>query len=274
MKYLLLNLWMRLDNALVAILYFFNPHPMAKSWSVHRRLLHPSWYHDFVKVGIRTRTFPGKEYRLSQEDKQNEILNMLQYAANEFGYKKSGELPTMVDLFCADAYYSICALHMGLISTATGYDLEQQAGEGKIRMGVLEQASTISELIGVEDRLRLVNEDVMSYEGEYDICLCAGGLYHISDPAALIERISSQTRNVLLVQTVIPANISEQESFFVTPAPHWSWGSRFNRKWLEAILVKNGWEIVRDKTNTMRANEHDWDKISITLLCVKSSKMS
>lgn len=261
-------------NAYVAISYFFQPHPRAENWSMHRKLLHPSWYHDFSTVGIQTSIFPGGEYRLSQEDKQNEIMDMLQSAANEYAKQGSGKLPTMIDLFCADAYYSIRALKMGHISFATGYDLEQQAGEGKIRMGVLEQAKTIRKLVGLEERLHLVNEDVMNYEGEYDICLCAGGLYHISDPAALIERISSQTRNLLVIQTVLPLHISDLEPFFVAPAPHWTWGSRFNRKWLEVVLAKNGWVILDHKSRTMRANEHDWDKVSITLLCIKESKLS
>lgn len=255
---------------IIALTYFVKPHPKAVNWYMHRKLLHPSWYHDFSPVGIPTSIFPGNEYRLSQEDKQNTIMTMLQLASNEFGKNQAGELPTMVDLFCADAYYSICALQNALVSSATGYDLEQQAGEGAIRMGVLEQAATIRSLTGLEERLHLFNEDVMTYEGVYDICLCAGGLYHISDPAALIERISRQTRSMLLIQTVIPSHIGDVEPFFVTPAPHWTWGSRFNRKWLEEILTKSGWSVIADEIRTMRANEHDWDKLSITLLCTRA----
>ena len=252
-----------------ALSYFVSPHPMATSWTMHRKLCNPSWYHDFTPVGIRTRLFPSEEYQLSQEDKQTVLFGMLERAREEF--ERSGEagLPSLVDLFCADAFYSIYALKMNLVSHSVGVDMEQQSGEGSIRMGVLQQAATIRSLSGLDQRLDLVSGDVMAYEGDYDVCLCAGGLYHINDPAALIAKITNQTRKLLLIQTIIPSNVSESEPFFVTPAPHWTLGSRFNRNWLEGVLVENGWTIIDADVRPLRANSHDWDRLSLSLLCVK-----
>ncbi len=213
--------------------------------------------------------FPGAEYRLSQEDKESVLFEMLKRAKDEFQNHGGLNLPTMVDLFCADAFYSICALKMDLVAHSVGVDLEQLSGEGGIRMGLLQQAATIRQLTGLDQRLDLVNGDVMSYQGEYDLCLCAGGLYHINNPATLIARISTLTRKLLIIQTVIPSNVIESEPFFVTPAPHWSWGSRFNRKWLESELAKYGWTMLDADVRPMRANVHDWDKLSLTLLCIK-----
>lgn len=255
-----------------ALSYFIAPHPMATSWVMHRKLCNPSWYHDFSPVGIKTHLFPGAEYQLSQEDKQSVILGMLKRAKEEFENSGWTAPASMVDLFCADAFYSICALKMGLVGHSVGVDLEQQAGEGSIRMGVLQQAATIRSLSGLEQQLDLVGGDVMSYEGDFDLCLCAGGLYHINDPATLISRITAQTRKLLIVQTVIPSNVSESEPFFVTPAPHWTWGSRFNRNWLEAELTKNGWTVLDADVRPMRANIHDWDRLSLSLLCIKGEE--
>lgn len=253
-----------------ALSYFISPHPMATSWSMHRKLCDPSWYHDFSSVGIKTRLFLGQEYKFSQEDKQMVIFGMLERAKDEFVISRGERgLPSLVDLFCADAFYSIYALKMNLADHSVGVDLEQQAGEGSIRMGVLQQAAMIRSLTGLDQRLDLVCGDVMAYEGEYDVCLCAGGLYHINDPATLIAKITKQTRKLLLIQTIIPSNVSESEPFFVTPAPHWSWGSRFNRNWLEGVLAENDWTIIDADVSPLRANTHDWDRLSLSLLCIK-----
>ena len=254
---------------LATLSYFISPHPQATTWRMHRKLCNPSWYHDFSPVGIKTRLFLGVEYQLSQEDKQEILFGLLKRAREEFVNTGGIGSPSMVDLFCADAFYSIYALKMDLVAHSVGVDLEQQAGEGGIRMGVLNQAATIRSLASLDKRLELVNGDVMRYEGSYDLCLCAGGLYHINDPAALISRITAQTRKLLIIQTVIPSNVGESEPFFVTPAPHWTWGSRFNRIWLEEELMKNGWTIVEADVRPMRANIHDWDRLSLSILCVK-----
>lgn len=81
--------------------------------------------------------------------------------------------------------------------------------------------------------------------------------------------LSTQTRKFLIIQTVIPSNVTESAPFFVTPAPHWSWGSRFNRKWLESELAKYGWAVLDADVRPMRANVHDWDRFSLTLFCIK-----
>lgn len=265
------HLFVRLKNfsaeIISSLMYFVAPHPKAKSWAVHRKLCSPSWYHDFSSVGIETRLFAGSEYRLSQEDKQAVLFNLLLRAKSD---STSGEAElSMVDLFCADAFYSIYALSKGLVAHATGVDLGEGSGEGSVRMGVLEQAALIRGLRGLDERLDLVNMDVMNYQGVYDLCLCAGGLYHIADPETLIKRITRQTRKLLIIQTVIPSDVSELEPFFVSPAPHWSWGSRFNRNWLIKILEDNGWRILAEDLRPMRANEHNWDRLSLSLLCSK-----
>ena len=82
--------------------------------------------------------------------------------------------------------------------------------------------------------------------------------------------MTRQTKNVLIIQTVIPDNIGESEPYFIEPAPHWNWGSRFNRKWLEGKLIENGWSIISSNIHRMNANVHDWDKLSFSALCVKN----
>lgn len=240
----------------------------------YRKLNLPNWYHDFSAVGIRTRRFRDGAYDLSQEDKEPVVIDYLEQAARIVNERKSPQdgPSSLVDLFCADAYYSIFALHRGLFQSAVGVDFEEKSGEGFVRGGVLDQAETIAALCGLQHRLVLNNSDVMDYTGTFDLCLCVGGLYHIADPAGLLKRITSQTRHALVIQTVIPSNVGEDAPFFVTPAPNWTWGCRFNKKYLLNVLEELGWLVSKVDVRPLRANIHEWDKLSLSLLCVKSDR--
>ncbi|MDO8343839.1 MAG: hypothetical protein Q7T48_11595 [Cellvibrio sp.] len=254
---------------LFAINYFNQGVP---GFSLYRKLNLPNWYHDFSIVGIKTRTFREGGYDLSQKIKEPILFN---YIENASGIVKArnGEKKTpssLVDLFCADAYYSIYALHNDLVELAVGVDSEEGSGEGFVRGGVLDQADTISKICTLQGKLSLNKSDVMEYRGVFDICLCIGGLYHISDPLSLLRRISAQTRHVLVIQTIIPSHVNEETPFFVTPAPHWTWGSRFNKKYLIDALTGMGWTISAVDVKPMLVNSNEWDKLSLSLLCVKN----
>lgn len=232
-----------------------------------------NWYHNFSAMGFETKVFRRGEYGLSQEDKEPTIFGFLKRAQTFIQSEASdgwhADGVSLVDLFCADAYYSIYALQKGVCTSAVGVDLESGSAEGLIRNSVLEQAHFMADLCQLGDRLTLVNGDVMAYEGEFDICLCLGGLYHIADPLGLLRRITGQTRSVLIIQAVIPAGISEEEAFFVTPAPNWSWGCRFNKKFLTDALIEMGWVIEDSAVVPLRANEDKWDRLSLSLLCIR-----
>lgn len=242
-------------------------------FSRFRKLNLPIWYHDFSIVGVKTRRFRDGGYDLSQEDKAPILFDYIDRAGKIVrGINTEKDAPiSLVDLFCADAYYSLYALHHGLIDSAVGVDSEEGSGEGFIRGGVLDQAATIAKICATDEKLVLNKSDVMTYEGVFDICLCIGGLYHIADPTGLLRRVTAQTRHVLVIQTVIPSIVGEGVPFFVTPAPHWTWGSRFNRKYLTEALEGMGWTISAVDVSPLRANIHAWDNLSLSLLCVKNS---
>jgi SAM-dependent methyltransferase len=261
------------DEISIALTFPFkkNLNGTALNYSTYRKLLLPSWYHDFSTIGIPTSFFRAGGYNLSQEDKEPILFPLIDQACQLVKAKTTSAHSTinLIDLFCADAYYSIYALHNNLVQSAVGVDYEESSGEGFLRGGVLNQAEMISTLCGVRDRLVLKNGNVMTYEGKFDICLCFGGLYHIESPEELLARISDQTRHALVIQTVIPSNVDESEPFFISPAPNWTWGCRFNQKYLIQVLEKLGWEIVKTDLRPLRYNEHDWDKLSLSVLCIK-----
>lgn len=246
-----------------------------RGYRLYRKLNLPDWYHDFSVIGITTRRFRDGGYDLSQQDKEPILFDFIKKASQIVKARGNGVETSpaiLVDLFCADAYYSIFALHRNLFHSAVGVDFEEGSGEGFIRGGVLEQAETISNLCGLQDRLALRNCDVMNYEGNFDVCLCIGGLYHIADPLGLLRRVTAKTSCALVIQTVIPSNVSEDVPFFVTPAPHWTWGCRFNKKYLVESLEGLGWTVSALDVRPMRANIHLWDALSLSLLCVKGPR--
>lgn len=245
-----------------------------KDFWIYRKLNLPNWYHDFSDLGIKTARFRNGGYDLSQEDKQPILFKFIERASEIVKLRRAGlvnhkDYISCVDLFCADAFYSIFAIQRGFVDSVMGVDYEEGSGEGFIRGGVLDQADTIAKLCDVNLQLNLTKGNVMEYTGEFDICLCIGGLYHISDPLALLQRITAQTRHALVIQTVIPSNVNEDEPFFVAPAPHWTWGSRFNRLYLVGAIEKMGWEVVAWDLKPLRANNNEWDKLSLSLVCSK-----
>lgn len=242
------------------------------NFQVYRKLNLPLWYHNFIAMGIKTKTYRDISCEISQQDKEPILFKMIEKGSEIARTRKLKNSPlTLVDLFCADAYFSIYALHRALVDFAVGIDIEEGSGEGFIRGGVLDHADTIRKICKLEKQLELRKCDVNVYEGIYDICLCIGGLYHIEDPLGLLKRITDQTSHVLVIQTVIPANISENNPFFVSPAPHWTWGSRFNKKYLIDSLTTMGWTVNEEDVRPLRANIHEWDKLSLSLLCTKNN---
>ena len=88
----------------------------------------------------------------------------------------------------------------------------------------LRRAEVVTRRLGFQDDVRFVRDDVFSFVGRsqqrYDLVLCAGGLYHVSDPAALLEAVKGVVRRYLVVQSVVTLE-TEAPDYFVHPAPGW-----------------------------------------------------
>ena len=168
-----------------------------------------------------------------------------------------------VELFCADGFYSNYAARKG-VSQIIGVDLDIDSVER--RGGVLQQAKLITRLLGNSDKIAFQKTNVVDVSGTFDICICAGGLYHLTNPQELLAKWVCQIRRALVLQTVVSLEFDDSD-YFVTPAPGLSWGCRFSLKYLETMLEATGWEIIEQSNSELPGCLRDCDKGSAYMLC-------
>jgi hypothetical protein len=220
-----------------------------------------SWYHDFSALGVPTRQADGI-FGPNQQAKQATLFNYIDKAI-----ALAGPQPNGLELFCADGYYSHYALQQGA-RHMIGVDLgdEQSAGH-PIQ---LRQAAAMSALLGHEGSAEFRRENVFDVSGVYDFAICAGGLYHVSAPAALLRKLTTNVRSAMVMQTVYSlAEVSAD--YFETPAPGQTWGCRFSYGYLLAMLGDSGWTVLESTTNELGGNPRPQDRGSAYALCVPRS---
>lgn len=77
----------------------------------------------------------------------------------------------------------------------------------------------------------------------YDIVANIGGLYHVQDRVKALDISYRYCKKYLIVQTVVSLE-NEDEDYFVTPEPHWTWGCRFSRAWFDKAIADKGGDII------------------------------
>lgn len=209
------------------------------------------WYHDFAPFGLPTPQLPGI-YEPNQASKMPTLFN---YIDRAIGDLPDGAERSVLELFCADGFYSVRAALAGA-NAVRGVDLDEDN---------LRKARLIADVLGL-DQMRFDAADVFDVDDQVDVAICAGGLYHVSDPAGLVQQLRGQVRHHLVVQTVIHNGIEDRD-YFETPAPGWTWGSRFSEAWLHAAVRAAGWEILEASRGELTGNDRPEDRGSAFLLC-------
>jgi 2-polyprenyl-3-methyl-5-hydroxy-6-metoxy-1,4-benzoquinol methylase len=217
------------------------------------RWLGKRWYHDYSPLGFKTPQ--GREVkRRNQLSKQPHLFRMIDGALRRCS-EDLGRADGL-ELFCADGFFGNYAALRGATSIL-GVDREERP---------LVQARLAAKILGIEARARFERRDVFEVEGSYDFAICAGGLYHLSDPRALLARLRGQVRRALVVQTVYSL-ASTSPNYFETPAPGWTWGSRFSADFLLSILAETGWKVLETCSNELGGNARPEDRGSIYARC-------
>lgn len=211
------------------------------------------WYHDFTPLGLPTPQRWGM-FAPNQGAKQEPVCRLVAEALRLAGER--GERPTVLELFCADGFYTIYAAQHGA-SAAFGIDTDPAE---------IDKARLAAKLLGVPNASFEV-ADVLTSHARAGVGICAGGLYHLTDPAALLARLRRQIDHALVVQTVFHLTRTETD-YFETPAPGLTWGSRFSYEYLLAMVEGSGWRIVSAERNELPGNDRPEDRGSAYLLCV------
>lgn len=167
--------------------------------------------------------------------------------------------PTCLELFCADGYYGCMIAQRFPNAQVTGIDLasmEIRRAETAARFLELPNVS-----FAVGDAWELLQESQ-----QYDLVLCAGGLYHLEKPRRFVELVRRITRRYLVVQSVVTLE-TDDPNYFVTPAPGLRHGSRFTQAALEKWLIEAGWEILDQDHNELPGNRLARDRGSCYFVC-------
>ena len=244
------------------------------------------WYHDFSELGLQTRFTVRRRDQLSQlfaplrrkldpgyveKGERFSLRSFLNPApashSNNQRRKEAIILPYIhhcllgmpdhpqlncLDLFCADGYYSCMLANMRLNTIITGVDLDATE---------VRRAKLASRLLNVT-QAKFIQADVWNFvltAGAYDLVLCTGGLYHLTDPCGFIQLLHKTGSRHLVVQSVVTLE-TDAPNYFVSPAPGWRHGSRFTHAGLGRWLTEAGWRILECATNELDANTRLCDR--------------
>lgn len=207
------------------------------------------WYHDFSGLGIQTKFDSdagggpqNREHMKQQARKEATIGPFIRRALADMPSK--GPI-SILDLFCADGYYGL---------------LTQKLCPESVLIGVDRNPADVQRCWCMASQLRsgpvnFISSDVYEYVENrtqpFDLVLCFGGLYHISDPLLLIKGLRRLAGKRLVLQSAIPVN-KEDPDYYETPNPWFkTWGSLFSFDRLIRWVEEAGFDII-DKSRDSR----------------------
>jgi SAM-dependent methyltransferase len=192
---------------------------------------------------------------LNQPVKERYLMRFLDRALSLLGPR-----PDCLELFSADGYYSCRIKTRSPQARITGVELDAEQ---------VQRAETIARRLTFSD-VSFRQGDVWTFlersDEVYDLVLCAGGLYHVSDPARLLQAVKRVARGYLVAQSVVTVETEDRE-YFVQPAKGWQHGCRFTHAWLRARLEKLGWQVLEEARAELPGNRRPHDRGSSFFLC-------
>lgn len=216
-------------------------------------------YHEYSIFGATGRQLPGI-YPLNQRCKMPVINAYIQWALAKSRCRLDDKV-SFTELFCADGFFAMVARHFGA-DMCVGVDSDKD--------GFFTQARRIASRLGL-DRVEFVTDDVNNADRlqPTDIVANLGGLYHVGNPREILRKSHTLAKKFLIVQTVVSLARNE-EDYLETPAPGWTWGSRFSRGWIEQEIQALGSEVVDRHFNELEGNDRPEDRGSVYYLLRKS----
>jgi hypothetical protein len=215
-------------------------------------------YHKYLFFGVDNAQ-PHPTYPLNQGAKAPIITAYIAYAMAKSKAKVSDTV-SFTELFCADGYYAMVAARLGC-SYSVGIDNN--------RDGFFLTAPLIASRLGLND---VVFKDhtitPTSVLDSTDIVANVGGLYHTSEPEKILELSYRIAKKYLIVQNVVSL-ATNNEDYYESPAPGWSWGNRFSRESFDKMLRGKNYQIIDQHFNVLEGNGHPKDRGSVYYLIKK-----
>lgn len=216
-------------------------------------------YHDFSWLGLPTRQIDGI-YAPNQAAKAPVITAYILLALARL--KCRGVAPiSFAELFCADGFYAMFAARFGA-ARAVGFDND--------RDGHLAAARRISEVLDLH-QVSFEHTDIEAIDParRFSVVANVGGLYHVSDPEAVLRQSYAMAEHFLIVQNVV-SMCNDDVDYFERPAPGLSWGNRFSRRSFDALIERTGWRVLERDFNLLTANPREEDRGSVYYLIEKA----
>ena len=193
-------------------------------------------YHNYRLFGYDSEQLPGI-FAPNQECKEHIISAYIQYAIA----KSKGCLADTVsfaELFCADGYYAMLARHFGA---------DYACGIDNGRDDYFDKAATIAKSLNI-DNIDFFREDLsvigtLGKLPKFDIIANIDGLYHTANPVEILRESYLGAQKFLIVQTVV-SMANNDPDYFETPAPEWTWGSRFNKESFHNLILKENYNVI------------------------------
>lgn len=215
-------------------------------------------YHSYRIFGANNEQLGGI-FPNNQMSKETIIFAYIMFALAKCREKISTPV-TFAELFCADGYYAIAARKFGASKTI---------GIDNNRDGYLCQGEKIVIGLGL-DGIQFIEMDVNDIDQmePVDIVANVGGLYHVDNPEAILDKSYNFARRFLIVQTVVSL-VNDDEAYYESPAPGWTWGNRFSRRSFENLIIRKGWHIIDRHFNELEGNDRLEDRGSAYFLIEK-----
>jgi len=216
-------------------------------------------YHDFSFFGLSNKQL-SDHFIQNQKAKAPVITAYIAYAKAKCETTMDSPNPTFTELFCADGYYTMVASRLGC-SPCIGIDNNSE--------GYLDKAKAIVERLNMRD-CRFIQSEISEKSAfePTDIVANLGGLYHVSNPREILQNSFLQTRQFLIVQSVVSL-ATDDATYFESPAPGWTWGSRFSRSFFHKMITDICPNIVDHHFNILTGNQRLEDRGSVYYLLKK-----
>ena len=215
-------------------------------------------YHNYSFFGVNNSQLPGA-YALNQKAKSPIITAYIAHALAK-SKKKASDSVSFSELFCADGYYAMVAARLGCHSSV-GIDNNRDKHFGS--------ASQIADRLGL-GHVRFIQQEIepASAFEPTDIVANVGGLYHVPCPEEILEMSYGMAEKYLIVQNVVSL-ATDDENYYESPAPGWTWGNRFSRTSFDKVVRKYCPNIIDHHFNVLEGNGRQEDRGSVYYLIQK-----